>query len=208
HSEAPTARAQRERIHWRVGRAVRGSPPSPGRCRPAPATLPSPPASTHRRSCYWISTNARRGGSGPHRWHRARCEDRRSFPALPPETYPPARARNRRRRLLSTSGMLRGRSLLPSSVLPRLHLAQRLDETLDAYRLGELVVHARGEALLAVALHRVRRHRHDARAIVRFTARDDAARGFEPVHLRHLNVHQHDVVDLALHAFDGFDAVA
>ena len=40
---------------------------------------------------------------------------------------------------------------------------ERLDQPLDADRLGEVVVHAGGEAHLAVALHRVGGHRDDAR---------------------------------------------
>ena len=36
---------------------------------------------------------------------------------------------------------------------------------------------------------------------------DDAARGLEPVHLRHLHVHQHQVVGLAVQRLDRFDAV-
>ena len=43
------------------------------------------------------------------------------------------------------------------------YLIQRLDQTLDADRLGDVVVHAGGEAHVAVALHGVRRHRDDAR---------------------------------------------
>ena len=35
----------------------------------------------------------------------------------------------------------------------------------------------------------------------------DPPRGFEPVHLRHLHVHQHDVVGLPLDRLDGLDAV-
>ncbi len=53
------------------------------------------------------------------------------------------------------------------SLLARGTWFERLDQPLDADRLGQVVVHAGGEADLAVALHRVGRHRDDARALVR-----------------------------------------
>ena len=78
-------------------------------------------------------------------------------------------------------------------------LSQRLDQPVDADRLGQVVVHAGGEAHLAVALHRVGGHRDDARALARRpSARMMLPRRFEAVHLGHLHVHQHHVVGLAL----------
>ena len=70
---------------------------------------------------------------------------------------------------------------------------ERLDQLVDAYRLGEVIVHAGRDAHLAVALHRVGRHRDDARALAG-AARADRARGLETVHFGHLHVHQDDIV--------------
>ncbi len=65
-------------------------------------------------------------------------------------------------------------------------------------RLGQVVVHAGREALLAVARHRVRRHRDDAHvaAVLRSLARMTAG-GLEPAHAGHLQVHEDEVEGLA-----------
>jgi hypothetical protein len=57
---------------------------------------------------------------------------------------------------------------------PRGDLVQRLHQCLDPDRLGEVVVHPGGEALVAVAGHRVGGHRDDARALRRGPLHDDA----------------------------------
>jgi hypothetical protein len=63
----------------------------------------------------------------------------------------------------------RGDEASESGVLERLACVLRTAarqcarELVDANRLGEIVVHPRCEALLAVALHRVRRHGDDRR---------------------------------------------
>ena len=102
-------------------------------------------------------------------------ERRRASPAAPGArrgTCRPARRRSRRRRLaqLVEGAHARGRAPCRSSerrVRRRSGAtAQRLRQLLDADRLGHVVVHAGGEARLAVALHRVRRHRDDARPLV------------------------------------------
>src|SRR5262249_21483294 len=83
----------------------------------------------------------------------------------------------------------------PMSVcLPLRKEGKLLAEGLYPVCFGYVVVHSRLHAHLAVALHRVRGHRHDMRPLARAPARADAARGFQPVHLRHLHVHQHHVV--------------
>ena len=51
------------------------------------------------------------------------------------------------------------------TVLARRDAVKRAHELLDADRLGQVVVHAGGEAQLAVALHRVGGHRDDARPL-------------------------------------------
>ena len=61
-------------------------------------------------------------------------------------------------------------------------------------RLGQIAVHAGGEAALAIAAHRVRGHGDDPHARRgALLARADAGGRFEAAHLRHLHVHQHDV---------------
>src|SRR5829696_8419725 len=79
---------------------------------------------------------------------------------------------------------------------------QRASQLLGADRLGEVVVHPRREALVAVALHGVRRHRDDPRSVARPAALADLPRGLEAVKLGHLNVHEHDVVPLALEGIE------
>ena len=77
-------------------------------------------------------------------------------------------ARRTRRRRCPAARRRSARSIVGSRhvrLLACRHLVQRLDQPLDADRLGEVVVHAGGEAHLAVALHRVGGHRDDARAL-------------------------------------------
>src|SRR5262249_38004577 len=83
-----------------------------------------------------------------------------------------------------------------SDVLARGGAGERIDECVDADRLREVIVHAGGQALVAVALHRVGRHRHDARPRAIAPA-NDLARGLQAVHLGHLHVHQDHVVGLS-----------
>ena len=56
---------------------------------------------------------------------------------------------------------------------------ERGDQLLDPDGLRDVIVHPGGRAQLAVALHRVRRHRHDARALAA-PAPVDLAGGLEP----------------------------
>ena len=64
-------------------------------------------------------------------------------------------------------------------------------------RLGQVVVHAGGEAFLAVAGHGVGGQRHDRHPPRRPGQRPDRPRRREAVEHRHLHVHQHDVVAAA-----------
>ena len=65
---------------------------------------------------------------------------------------------------------------------------------LGVQRLGDVIVHAGRQAPLPVPLHRVRRHRHDRNVAPRRPLQTpDGRRRLEPVHLRHLHVHQHQV---------------
>src|SRR5512137_1018172 len=66
-----------------------------------------------------------------------------------------------------------------SCSLACLHAVERLDQLLDADRLGDVVVHAGGQAHLAVAGHGVGGHRDDARARILWPLRGDAARSLE-----------------------------
>src|SRR5205814_2414445 len=73
-----------------------------------------------------------------------------------------------------------------SAALAGGNLVQCLDQSLDANRLGQVIVHAGREAQVAVALHRIGSHCNDARPLVRLPPRTDFARRIEAVHLRHL----------------------
>src|SRR5258708_6667315 len=67
-------------------------------------------------------------------------------------------------------------------ILARRYAAERRNELVDADRLRQVIIHACLEAQLAVALHRVGRHRDDARSRRSRPALRDSARRFEPVH--------------------------
>ena len=99
------------------------------------------------------------------------------------------------------------RPVPPSPFRERLRALQRRGELLGADRLRDVVVHAGREARLAILGQRVRRHRDDVRAALLRPALADPARGVEAVELRHLHVHQDDVVRLPLERLDRLEAV-
>jgi len=77
---------------------------------------------------------------------------------------------------------------------------------------GHVVVHACGPALLGVLRHGQCRHGHNGQRGKAGTARcvsqrSDAPRSLQAVHHRHLNVHQHHVVFMALHLLHSLSAV-
>ena len=73
----------------------------------------------------------------------------------------------------------------------------RVEESFRPDRFRDVTVHARGQAPLAIALHRVRGHADDRHvgAGLRLQPADGRSR-LEAVHLRHLHVHQHHVESL------------
>ena len=83
---------------------------------------------------------------------------------------------------------------------------ERRRQQLRAHGLGQVVVHARGEAHLAVAAHGVRRHRDDPQRPVGPLPADPPGR-LEAVHLGHLHVHQDDVVRLPLDGVEHLEPV-
>ena len=96
--------------------------------------------------------------------------------ALPRGRCPPARPRTRRPAVSCRRLKVAGRSIVSRHVSRaslRPHQVQGLDQPLHADRLGEVVVHAGGQAQVAVALHRVGGHGDDARALARPPARAD-----------------------------------
>jgi hypothetical protein len=99
--------------------------------------------------------------------------------------------------LLALRGLL-GRRALGARDRRAHPLAQHRLELVGRHRLGDVVVHAGLEALLAVALHGARGHRddRDAAGAARL-ALADLARRLVAVHPRHLAVHQHGVVAAA-----------
>ena len=68
---------------------------------------------------------------------------------------------------------------------------QRRGQQLGADRLGQVVVHSRLPAPLAVRVGRIRSHRDDPR--LRPVERPDALRRLVAVEVRHLDVHEDDV---------------
>ena len=89
----------------------------------------------------------------------------------------------------------RARRLPPRAVQGRDPAPEDGLELLGAHRLRDVVVHARGQAALAVTLHRARRQRDD-RGVARALHGADHARGFEAVGVWHLAVHEDRVVGL------------
>jgi hypothetical protein len=84
---------------------------------------------------------------------------------------------------------------------------KRRIQLLEANRLRQVVVHACSKARVAVALHRVRSHGDDPRQPCALPLAVDASCCLEAVHLRHLDVHEHDVVRLQAHGLHRLDAV-
>ncbi|EXI88900.1 MAG: hypothetical protein AW11_02003 [Candidatus Accumulibacter regalis] len=76
-------------------------------------------------------------------------------------------------------------------------------------RLGQIIVHAGGEAAFPVTVHGVGGHRDDRLSPLAsgHFGRADPARCFEPVHDRHHHVHQHDVEAFATQPINGGLAV-
>ncbi len=99
----------------------------------------------------------------------------------------------------------RGRTAV--AVHKRLRALQRGHELLGPDRLRDVVVHPGREARLAILGQRVRRHRDDVRTGLLRPALANLARRVEAVELRHLDVHEDDVVGLPLERLDRFAPV-
>ena len=76
-------------------------------------------------------------------------------------------------------------------------------------RLGEIVVHARGDAALAVAAHRVSRQRDDRDIVIPDSGPwvTNPSGGGIAIDLGHLTVHQHQVVILLCEPVETFPSV-
>ena len=85
-------------------------------------------------------------------------------------------------------------------------ISQRRCQHFQPNRLGQVVVHSCRQALLAVLGHRVGRHGDDAGSAVRPPFADPSGR-VEAVELRHLHVHQHDVVRALLERLERLQPV-
>src|SRR5690606_25680835 len=72
--------------------------------------------------------------------------------------------------------------------------------------LGDVVVHAGGEAFFAVAFHRVGGHRDDVEVGEAFLS-PEAAGGFVAVELGHVAIHQDRVVVAPLECLEGLKAI-
>ena len=71
---------------------------------------------------------------------------------------------------------------------------QRLEEEFHLDRLGDVVVHARRQTLLAATRQHLRGHRHNRNVLVRAFPAADFPRGCVAIHLRHLAIHEDQVV--------------
>src|SRR5215211_1550274 len=85
--------------------------------------------------------------------------------------------------------------------------AQGGGQLLHSDRLAEVVVHPRGQTGLALLLHGAGGRRDDVRPSPLWPSLVDAARGLQPVHRRHLHVHEHDVVGPPFERLEGFQPV-
>ncbi len=85
---------------------------------------------------------------------------------------------------------------------------QDLEQLAGVDGLGQVVVHAGGEARFPVTFHGVGGHGDDGQFPEFFHGPDSAA-GFDPIHDRHGQVHEHGVVGTAglLQPAQGFEAV-
>ena len=182
--------------------------PSAASCSSSPAEVASGSAPTARQPprSLWAAARSRgavarrRPRRGRRTGGRASCRGRRARARGGPRGRSPrpsrrsARGRSRaaRRRWPAEAPGARDRRVRDRVAEPA---GQRRVEVLRAQRLGQVVVHARGEAALAVALHRVGRHRDDRqRGGPRLLAAADLARGRVAVELGHLAVHEHERV--------------
>src|SRR5450759_1385108 len=140
----------------------------------------------------WISISSRSSFS----WSSARDSDSGIFSDIWSAAAMPPLSRARR----AAAWPPHSRSL---SVQPD---PKQRNELLRVDRLGDVVGRARLHALLPVALHGLRRQGDD-RKVLELLHTADPLRGLESVHLRHHDVHHHDV-DIALVLLQHLDAFA
>jgi hypothetical protein len=86
---------------------------------------------------------------------------------------------------------------------------QQFDQLSRSNRLGDVVIHPRGQAALAVALHGMGGHSDNRQALacVSFSDPDGGGR-LESVHFRHLYVHQHHIKVFFIEGGQGFAPVS
>ncbi len=87
-------------------------------------------------------------------------------------------------------------------------LSGRVGEPVGRTGLDEVIVHAGVGALADFPRHGGGRHADDARTPAAQPVLADAARGFESVQFRHVDIHHDDVVRLAAQGGEDFEAVA
>jgi len=85
---------------------------------------------------------------------------------------------------------------------------QDINQLSGLYRLRDVAIHPCGQASLLVALDRVGCHGDDRQvpAGVLFSSPYGGG-GLEPIHLRHLHVHQHDIEAFLIEGGEGFALV-
>lgn len=109
--------------------------------------------------------------------------------------------------------LLREQSVYDTFLLPFLlqQLQQRLLNLRHINRLGNMTVHACIKGVLLVLLKGIRRHRHNRdRGLLFIGKAPDSLRRLIAVHMRHLHVHENQVIGacrLLLHAADALHAI-
>ena len=75
-------------------------------------------------------------------------------------------------------------------------------------RFADVIIHAGGQTQFAITLHGIRRKGDNLGLPIRGQSSPDLATGFEPVHFRHLNVHENEMEFTGFDRGNGFNTVA
>ena len=102
---------------------------------------------------------------------------------------------------------LRRRCYFDTAAAPGRPVADGVGELAAVDRLGDVVVHAGGQTLLRIALHGVGGHGDDRHVGPAAVQAPDRGGRLEPVHLRHLDVHEDEIVGKIADRLDRFPAV-
>ena len=74
-------------------------------------------------------------------------------------------------------------------------------------RLGKVIIHTGSKTLFTVALHSIGRHSYNARSLLRWQILVNGARRLQPIHFRHLHIHENHIIALSLQCLQYLQAV-